>query len=210
MGFIIIKMQRRHCNYIHRYIWPKNKGWARIFKRFRSPRIESTKPISPRCVASAGIFKKSMGARNWFRIGLSYRPARLHRLAGLIPWNRYLGPLKVWKFGLWWAGTITYSHSVPNPHTDCLKIPALCFSPWGEPAASRWRRGASRWGSRPWWSSGSWPPSPLPAGPRFDSPGASGSLSQCWRCSPNKQNKNFVNLCFLHVCKNCLIERFHR
>ncbi len=29
----------------------------------------------------AGIFKQSMGARHRARIGLSYRPARLHRLA---------------------------------------------------------------------------------------------------------------------------------
>jgi hypothetical protein len=34
---------------------------------------------------SAGIFKQSMGARNRVGIGLSYRPARLHRL-----WERFL------------------------------------------------------------------------------------------------------------------------
>ncbi len=28
-------------------------------------------------------------------IGLSYRSARLHRLAELVPWNRFLGSLKV-------------------------------------------------------------------------------------------------------------------
>jgi hypothetical protein len=32
-------------------------------------------------VGKARIFKHSMGARNRVRIGLSYRPARLHRLA---------------------------------------------------------------------------------------------------------------------------------
>jgi hypothetical protein len=36
-------------------------------------------------------FKQSMGARNRVRIGLSYQPARLHRLAEFIPWNRFLG-----------------------------------------------------------------------------------------------------------------------
>jgi hypothetical protein len=36
---------------------------------------------------SAGIFKQSMVARNRVGIGLSYRPARVHRLAELIPWN---------------------------------------------------------------------------------------------------------------------------
>ncbi len=33
----------------------------------------------------AGIFKQSTGARNRIGIGLSYRPARLHRLAELNP-----------------------------------------------------------------------------------------------------------------------------
>jgi hypothetical protein len=44
---------------------------------------------------SAGIFKQSMGARNQVGIGLSYRPSRLHSLAELVPWNRFLGSLKV-------------------------------------------------------------------------------------------------------------------
>jgi hypothetical protein len=43
----------------------------------------------------AGIFKQSFGARNRERIELSYRPARLHRLAELMPWNRFLGSLKL-------------------------------------------------------------------------------------------------------------------
>jgi hypothetical protein len=46
--------------------------------------------------ANARISKQSMGARNRAGIGwLSYRPARLHRLAVSIPWNRFLGSLKV-------------------------------------------------------------------------------------------------------------------
>ncbi len=43
----------------------------------------------------AGIFKKSMGARNRGGIGLSYRPARLHRLAEFIPWNQFRGPINI-------------------------------------------------------------------------------------------------------------------
>jgi hypothetical protein len=35
-----------------------------------------------------------MGARNRVGIGLSYRPARLHSLADLVPGNRFLGSLK--------------------------------------------------------------------------------------------------------------------
>jgi hypothetical protein len=41
-------------------------------------------------IASADILKHSMGARNRVGIGLSYRPARRHRLAESIPWNRFL------------------------------------------------------------------------------------------------------------------------
>jgi hypothetical protein len=44
---------------------------------------------------NAGIFKQSMEAWNRVGIELSYRPARLHRLPELIPWNRFLGSLKV-------------------------------------------------------------------------------------------------------------------
>jgi hypothetical protein len=44
--------------------------------------------------------EQSMGFRNRVGIGLSYRPARLHRLAELIPWKRFFGSLKVSKFGI--------------------------------------------------------------------------------------------------------------
>jgi hypothetical protein len=62
---------------------------------------------------SAGIWEQSMGARNRVGIGLSYRPARLHRLAKSVPSNRFLGLLK------------------------SLKIPALCFRTflYGQPSA---------------------------------------------------------------------------
>jgi hypothetical protein len=43
----------------------------------------------------ARIFKQFVGSRNPVGIVLSYRPARLHRLAELIPWNRFLGSLKI-------------------------------------------------------------------------------------------------------------------
>jgi hypothetical protein len=50
--------------------------------------------------ACAGILEQSMGARNWVGIGLSYRAARLHRLAEWVPWNRFLSSLKVKKYCL--------------------------------------------------------------------------------------------------------------
>jgi hypothetical protein len=37
--------------------------------------------------------EESMEARHQRGIGLSYRPARLHRLAEFIPWNRSLGSI---------------------------------------------------------------------------------------------------------------------
>jgi hypothetical protein len=43
----------------------------------------------------ARIFKQSRGARNRVGIGLSYPPDRLHRLADVIPWNRFLGSINV-------------------------------------------------------------------------------------------------------------------
>ncbi len=48
----------------------------------------------------AGIFKESTGARNRGGRGLSYRPARLHRLAEFIPWNQFRGHRHVKKYGL--------------------------------------------------------------------------------------------------------------
>ncbi len=48
----------------------------------------------------AGIFKQPMGSKNQVGMRLSYRPKRLYRLAKLNPWNRFLGSLKVLKFGL--------------------------------------------------------------------------------------------------------------
>ncbi len=49
----------------------------------------------------AGIFRQSMGARNRVGIGLLYQPARLHRLAEFIPWDRFLGSINVYEYGLW-------------------------------------------------------------------------------------------------------------
>ena len=43
----------------------------------------------------AGIFKQSVEARNRVGIGLSYRPAWLHRPAEFIRWNRFLGSINV-------------------------------------------------------------------------------------------------------------------
>ncbi len=68
------------------------KGWDGIVKSsFRSVYRFLSGDQSYR----AGIFKKSMGPRNRGGIGLSYRPARLHRLAEFIPWNQFRGSINI-------------------------------------------------------------------------------------------------------------------
>jgi hypothetical protein len=42
-----------------------------------------------------------MGCGNRVGTGPSYRPGRLHMLAEFISWNRFMGSIKVVKFGLW-------------------------------------------------------------------------------------------------------------
>jgi hypothetical protein len=66
-----------------------------IFKLLRSSAIDSMASISTIYVARAGVFKHSVGTRNPVGIGLSYQPAKLHSLAELVPWNRFLGFFKV-------------------------------------------------------------------------------------------------------------------
>ncbi len=74
----------------------------RLCKPFKEPRnlFTSWRNRFLEIDSCAGIFKQSMGARNRVEIGLSYRPARLHSLAVLVPWNRFMGSLQVLKFGL--------------------------------------------------------------------------------------------------------------
>ncbi len=82
---------------------------ARMCKPFKAPRnrfkawrtVPVRQPYLTYRPTRAGIFEQSMGARNRGGIRLSYRPARLHRLAEFIPWNRFLGSINVNKFGLW-------------------------------------------------------------------------------------------------------------
>ncbi len=75
-------------------------------------------PLSCSETSIAGIFKQSMGALNRVGIGLSYRPARLHSLAELVPWIRFLGSLKVQKLGLR-IKTLLW-HEFRQLTTDCL------------------------------------------------------------------------------------------
>jgi hypothetical protein len=70
-------------------------------KKFKKTKTAIKKGrITSFLLSRAGIFKKSMGARHRVGIGLLYRPARLHRLAEFIPWNRFRGPIHVQKYQL--------------------------------------------------------------------------------------------------------------
>ncbi len=81
--------------------------------------------------ARAHICRPFKEPRNWFwawRAGkrqpyLSYRPARLHRLAESIPRNRFLGFINLYKYGLWSA-----MHS-PLSHPNC---PPNSVELWGK------------------------------------------------------------------------------
>jgi len=57
--------------------------------------IEETYPLYLQKKLTDLSWKLSMWARNRVGMGLSYRPAKLHSLAELVPWNRFLGSLKV-------------------------------------------------------------------------------------------------------------------
>ncbi len=73
---------------------PHTASKVRSFKRYKkSKHLAGTKRLNT--VNCAGIFEQSMRARNPAGVGLSYRPPRLHRLAESIPWNQYVGSLKV-------------------------------------------------------------------------------------------------------------------
>ncbi len=76
--------------------------------RLRSQGIDSEESIQPTNVTRARIFKQSMGARNRVGIGLSHRPAKLHRLSEFIPWNWFLRSLNIYKYRLrlHWLGEL--------------------------------------------------------------------------------------------------------
>ncbi len=75
-----------------------------------------------------------MGARNRARIGLLYRPTRLHRLAEFIHWSQFLGSINVKKYGLWqqcsadgWRNfyTCTKSYGAMNVNDPVIIQPIL-------------------------------------------------------------------------------------
>jgi hypothetical protein len=65
-------------------------NWVEQIRHFRH-----LSPILFTYLTRAGILEQFMGARKLVEIGLSYRPARLHMPAESIPWNQFLGSLKV-------------------------------------------------------------------------------------------------------------------
>ncbi len=84
----------------------------------------------------AGIFKKSMVARNRGGIGLSYRPAKLHRLAEFTPWNQFLGPHKHLKIR---AQASWQAEKLWHPWTTVMaSCPSLLWPSAASPLVSSW------------------------------------------------------------------------
>jgi hypothetical protein len=75
-------------------------------------------------LTSAGILEQSMGARNQVGIGLSYQPARLHKLAKSISWNQFLGSFKNTisgeAFSMYYA--YTQQHALEQVHGPESKV----------------------------------------------------------------------------------------
>ncbi len=85
-----IKEEKKINFWVEGEIWSNNELYKKGVDHVGSEYVEYC----------AGIIEPSMRARNRIGIGLSYRPARLHRLTKLIPWHRILGSLKAWKYRL--------------------------------------------------------------------------------------------------------------
>ncbi len=78
-----------------------NLNWSRVSPRFSicfflyflrfSPLFSFCFPLIFLLLHAFSPVFSMLGARNRVGIRLSYRPARLHRLAELTPWNRFLG-----------------------------------------------------------------------------------------------------------------------
>ncbi len=89
--------ERGLSQWVQLCIWSPNELWgSKSINLLADHSISHTHfSVIHQWLTWAGIFKESMGTRNRGGIGLSYRPARLHRLAELIPWNRFRGPINV-------------------------------------------------------------------------------------------------------------------
>jgi hypothetical protein len=69
-----------------------------------------------------------MGARHGVGIGLLYRPARLHRLAEFIPWNRFRGPIHVQKYQLRFLSDLHPKGWQSSEYTQSGKSRFLAFT----------------------------------------------------------------------------------
>ena len=70
-----------------------------LFPFEHDPLTVLSDPLRSHCtlplMLTAFFLSVSVGARHGGGIGLSYRHARLHRLAEFIPWNRFLGSINI-------------------------------------------------------------------------------------------------------------------
>jgi hypothetical protein len=89
-------IDRKHASLAARSFYETRQVQTKYAVHSTTPRVDSCGILAASIVGDtpeeenrleirAGIFKESMGARNPGGRGLSYRPARLHRLAEFIP-----------------------------------------------------------------------------------------------------------------------------
>ncbi len=97
--------------------WPAVGDLALFVRQFKislSP-LPLPLPLFPQCrYTIAKFIVPDRGDRVGSSRGLSYRPASLHRLAEKIPWNRFLGSLKVWKYRLSWQTSELFQKRKPS------------------------------------------------------------------------------------------------
>ncbi len=72
-------------------------------------------------------FKQSVGARNRVGIGLSYLPPRLHSLAELVPWYRFLGLHNSFKISSRLARLPRLAESIPRLHKSLKYRLCMCI-----------------------------------------------------------------------------------
>ena len=85
----------------------------------------ASEPDFVKLLKSPGIDSKPVGpVRQPY---MTYWPARLHRLAELIPWNRFLGFLNVYEFGLHALSLTSFEN-----HENHIQYCIIAYIAWEE------------------------------------------------------------------------------
>jgi hypothetical protein len=137
-------MQRRHYFFLQKIHSLEHTSRARICKPFKEPRNRFP-------IWRAGTITY-----------MTYRPARKHRLAESIPWNRFLGSIIVYKYGFCSAisGSISWSLYPTSTNWFTLLLSTaeacqlrfvysreplnICYIQWARMLEAAWSKAAAR------------------------------------------------------------------